>query len=183
MPEPLPALVMPLTPLPMSPLPPSLADVSPIIRTPIPGISVDPATFIIDEPFAPVGHIVNTLGNGRAQFGANIADQMKQRFPQAAARTPVPIGAFPTLYPARAAREGRSLKLAALLTISADGRVTEVRVMPDDPPFVQAIVAALKNARFTPAEREGKLVPYWTIIEFRFEIDGPTNSRGERIDR
>jgi hypothetical protein len=56
-------------------------------------------------------------------------------------------------------------------------------VLPNDPSFAAAIIAALKGARFKPAERAGKPVPYWTVLEFRFKIDGPTGPDGKRLDQ
>jgi hypothetical protein len=55
--------------------------------------------------------------------------------------------------------------------------------MPEDPSFAAAITAALKGAKFTPAERAGKAVPYWTVLDFTFNIDGPTAPNGRRLDQ
>jgi TonB family protein len=163
--------------------PVSTAAATPLLHTPLAGISVNPATAVIEEEFAPVGHINNSTGNGRDDFGLRLPDQMQERFPQGASVTPTPIGSLSALYPTKAARLGRSMKLSALLMIDAAGNITEARVLPNDPSFAAAIIAALKGARFKPAERAGKPVPYWTVLEFRFKIDGPTGPDGKRLDQ
>jgi TonB family protein len=163
--------------------PVSSAAATPLLHTPLAGISVNPATAVIEEEFAPVGHINNSTGNGRDDFGPRLPDQMQERFPEAASVTPTPIGSLSALYPTKAARQGRSMKLSALLMIDAAGNITEARVLPNDPSFAAAIIAALKGARFKPAERAGKPVPYWTVLEFRFKIDGPTGPDGKRLDQ
>ena len=65
----------------------------------------------------------------------------------------------------------------------AEGHVVEVRVLPDDSMFVVAVMAALKNARFSPATEDGKPIPYWAVLDFSFKIDGPTAADGRRLDR
>jgi hypothetical protein len=161
----------------------SATESRPVMHTALPGISINPAVTVIDEPFSPVGRISSRIGNGRSEYGLDVADKMKTRFPEAASRTSTAVGSMSVLYPTRAAAEGRSQDLSALLIIDAAGKVTEVRVMPNDPPFAAAVIAALKGARFTPAERAGKPVPYWLVMDFRFSIDGPTGPRGEPLNR
>ena len=181
----------PPAPLPPMASPPQTADsapvssaaATPLLHTPLAGISVNPATAVIEEEFAPVGHINNSTGNGRDDFGPRLPDQMQERFPDGASVTPTPIGSLSALYPTKAARQGRSMKLSALLMIDASGNITEARVLPNDPSFAAAIIAALKGARFKPAERAGKAIPYWTVLEFRFKIDGPTGPDGKRLDQ
>ena len=92
-------------------------------------------------------------------------------------------GSLAVLYPVKAAAQGRSLTLSALLSIDAEGHVVEVRVLPDDSVFVAAVMAALRNARFSPATSDGKPIPYWAVLDFAFKIDGPTAPDGRRLDR
>jgi hypothetical protein len=44
---------------------------------------------------------------------------------------------------------------------------------PDDPTFRTAVLAALADTQFTPAELDGKPIVYWAILEFVFDIDPP----------
>jgi hypothetical protein len=55
-----------------------------------------------------------------------------------------------------------------LLTLRADGSIAESQLVREDPLFGPAVLDALKNAQFSPAEIDGKPVPYWAIVEFVF---------------
>jgi hypothetical protein len=59
------------------------------------------------------------------------------------------------------------------LTIDAAGKVVpaDTRLVPDDPMFRSAVMAAIDGAVFTPAELDGDPMPYWLILEFVFRID------------
>jgi hypothetical protein len=78
-----------------------------------------------------------------------------------------------TGYPLEAAREHISARIAAVLTIDAAGKVVpeDTRLVPDDPMFRAAVLAAIAGATFTPAELDGDPMPYWLILEFVFYID------------
>jgi outer membrane biosynthesis protein TonB len=101
------------------------------------------------------------------------AARLAQRFPVRAARPPLPSGAVITGYPLEAAREHISARIAAVLTIDAAGKVVpeDTRLVPDDPMFRAAVLAAIAGATFTPAELDGDPMPYWLILEFVFYID------------
>lgn len=176
---PLPLLV-PVQPMQqMLPVPPA-----PTSRnTPTPGISAAPATVQANAEFAPVGRVSYGVGDGSNLFGAGLGERMASRFSARAARTPRLNGTLSMFYPIKGAAKGRSLALSALLMIDARGKIAEARVLPDDPEFVAAVLAGLKNAVFHPAQREGKPIPYWTVIDFKFSIEGPTGPDGKRLDR
>jgi TonB family protein len=160
------------------PLPPPSA-----AAPPLPGISVVPAKVQTDVEFASVGNIASGISNGVKMFGDRLSDQMRARFPEPVAQGPQLAGPLVAMYPAAGAREGRSMTLSALLMIDESGQITEARVLPDDPVFVPAVIAALRNASFKPAKRDGRSVPYWTVLDFRFTIAGPTAPNGKRLDR
>lgn len=166
--------IRPMLPVPVSP--PSRA-------TPAPGLSSAPATIQVNADLAPVGRISYRFGNGAPLFGADLAPRMAARYPAKPARLPRVEGSMSVLYPVKAAAQGRSQTLSALLSIDAEGHVVEVRVLPDDSMFVVAVMAALKNARFSPATEDGKPIPYWAVLDFSFKIDGPTAADGRRLDR
>lgn len=176
---PLPALALVQPIHEMLPLP-----IAPVTRnTPEPGLSTAPATIQASAEFAPVGRISYRFGDGARLFGADLAKRMSARFPEVAARPPRIDGSLSAMYPVKAAREGRSQALSALVSIDADGRITDVRVLPDDPVFAAAVMAAVRNARFQPAQVLGKPAPYWAVLDFTFKIDGPTGPDGRRLDR
>jgi len=147
------------------------------------GISMIPANVPIDAEFAPVGNISSGVTNGSRLFGDNLAEMMKSRYPTPVSQPPQLVGSMVAMYPVKGARKGQSLALSALLMIDAGGRITEARVLPDDPVFVAAVMAALKTATFKPAKAAGHPVPYWMVIDFHFAIDGPTGPDGKRLDR
>jgi TonB family protein len=176
---PLPALA-PVEPI-REMMPPPVAPVS--RNTPEPGLSTAPATIQASAEFAPVGRISYRFGDGVRLFGADLAKRMAARFPEVAARPPRIDGSLSAMYPVKAAREGRSQALSALVSIDAQGHITDVRVLPDDPVFAAAVMAAVRNARFQPAQILGKPAPYWAVLDFTFKIDGPTGPDGKLLDR
>jgi hypothetical protein len=115
---------------------------------------------------------VGPLGNPERVSVATAA-RLAQRFPVRAARPPLPRGAVITSYPVEAARSHTSARIAAVLTIDAAGKVVpeDTRLVPDDPMFHAAVLAAIDGAAFAPAELDGDPIPYWLILEFAFYID------------
>ena len=96
-----------------------------------------------------------------------------------AARAPKLNGSVITGYPIDAARAHQSARIAAVLTVDVSGNIVErdTVLSPDDPMFRTAVLSALANAQFTPAELDGKPMPYWAILEFVFDIDPPGGAR------
>jgi len=127
---------------------------------------------------------VGPLGNPE-RVGTATAARLAQRFPVRAARSPMPKGAVITGYPPEAARSHVSARIAAILTIDAAGKVVpaETRLVPEDPMFRAAVLTAIDNATFAPAELDGDPMPYWLILEFVFRVDPPpgaTTAAGPR---
>lgn len=127
---------------------------------------------------------VGPLGNPEVVSLATAA-RLAQRFPVRAARPPMPIGALITGYPLEAARSRLSGRIAAVLTIDAAGKVVaeDTRLVPDDPMFHAAVLAAIDSGAFTPAQLDGDPMPYWLILEFVFRIDpepGDSTAPGPR---
>jgi hypothetical protein len=194
---PLSATILALPPLrlePAAPLPP-LTPVEPMLSmlaapiappsrsTPLPGVSATPAKIQVQAEFIPVGRISYGVGNGKRLLGEQLAAQLASRYPTPPARTPRLDGSLSMLYPLKGAIKGQSLALSALLMIDECGKISEARVLPEDSVFVAAVLAALKNAAFYPAQIDGKPIPYWTVLDFSFKIDGPTGPDGKRLDR
>lgn len=131
-------------------------------------------------PPSPNGSITVGLLHDAAKLSIATAARLEQRFPVAAARTPKLGGAVIARYPPDAARARRSARVAAVLTVDAAGKIVDedTILVPDDPMFHDAVLAAVASAKFTPAELEGKQIPYWVILNFFFDIDPLPGTRG-----
>lgn len=170
----------PLTPLtavdpvrPMEPLPvvrpstaPPVTDDSAITQLNLP-------EYTRAGPPTPEGRVaVGPLTNPEHVSMATAA-RLAQRFPVAAARPPRLNGAVITDYPRDAAQAHISARVAAILTIDLSGQIVaaDTRLIPDNPMFRPAILAALAHTTFIPAEAAGKPIAYWAILLFNFDID------------
>jgi hypothetical protein len=119
------------------------------------------------------------LPAGNTSFGA-IADserlghaqalRLAQRFPRTAAKPPRLSGPLFVPYPPRAAGARAEARIAALVLLDSTGRIVDTTLFPDEPLFGPTILAALKDARFSPAEADATPMPYWVILEFVFRL-------------
>jgi hypothetical protein len=109
-------------------------------------------------------------------LGANYALLLAQRFSRRAQKLPALIGSSALMYPRAALEAGASGRVAALLTIDPQGRILDSTLLPEDGLFADAVANALKTAQFTPAEIDGKPVPYWAIVEYYFSIARPSSA-------
>lgn len=129
------------------------------------------------------GSITVGLLHDPAKLSIATAARLEQRFPVAAARPPKLGGAVIARYPPDAARARQSARVAAVLTVDASGKIVDqdTILVPDDPMFHDAVLAAVASAKFTAAELEGKKIPYWVILNFFFDIDPlPGTGRAKR---
>jgi hypothetical protein len=119
------------------------------------------------------------LPSGIASFGAITASErlghaqalrLAQRFPRSADKPPRLSGPLIVPYPPRAAGAHAEARIAALLLLDSTGRIVDTTLFPDEPLFGPTILAALKDARFSPAETDAKPMPYWVIVEFVFRL-------------
>jgi hypothetical protein len=108
-----------------------------------------------------------------ARLGPDYIARLAQRFPERVSKTPLLLGSPIVMYPAAGMAAGAEGRIAALLTLDADGRIVDSQLVPDDPMFGPVVQDALKNAQFAPAEIDGKPVPYWAIVEFVFLLGQP----------
>ena len=173
-PEPIAPLAMPKflpTPEPLS-LEALTIKATPPASAPSGTVSSQPLVVRHGPPNLTGSVAVGPLGNPE-RVSAATAARLAQRFPVRAARAPIPSGAVVTGYPLEAAQRHISARIAAILTIDASGRVVpdETRLVPDDPMFRGAVLAAIQGAAFLPAELDGDPIRYWLILEFVFEID------------
>lgn len=77
-------------------------------------------------------------------------------------------------YPAEADRERLSGKLRLQLKLEADGRVSDIEIVDADPPdvFDASAIKAFRNARFAPAQKNGRPVRARMLIEVVYDWDG-----------
>ncbi len=163
-------------PLPMPPIvvPPRLNSAS--------GLSMRPALVAAEAEFAALGNVAMGIATDPREFGPGVVALLEQRYPYTPARLPRLVGGLQVLYPVKAARAGTSHRLKVLVLLDATGNILELQSAPEDPLFSVAVVNALKNRQFVPADFSAMPVPYWAILDFRFQIDGPTGADGRRLN-
>jgi outer membrane biosynthesis protein TonB len=172
------APVVPEPPLPM-PLPPIVA---PPVHGMARGLSMSPARIAADPEFIEAGHISVGASVNTRDFPPDVLALLAERFPYRPARLPRLVAGVRAQYPLKAARDGVSQRIRVLLLLDAAGNILEMQAAPEDPLFAAAVAAAIKNLQLTPAEFDGKPVPYWAILDFKFDIDGPTGADGKRLN-
>lgn len=169
--------LLPLTALdaarPMAPLPELRPSAAPPVTDDSAVTQLNLPEYTRAGPPTPDGRVaVGPLGNPEHVSMATAA-RLAQRFPVAAARAPRLNGAVITDYPRDAAQSHISARVAAILTVDASGQIVaaDTRLIPDNPIFRPAILAALAHTSFIPAEVAGKPIAYWAILLFNFDID------------
>ncbi len=77
-------------------------------------------------------------------------------------------------YPAVADRRRLSGRVRLQLKLQADGRVSDVEVLDASPPgmFEDSAVKAFRDARFVPAQRNGRPVRALVQIEVKYDWEG-----------
>jgi len=98
------------------------------------------------------------------------AEVFAQRFTEPVQKHPELRVPLLVLYPREALDERKDARITAALAITENGEIADKTIIPDDPLFGPAIAEALKDARFNPAEIDGRAVAYWAIIEFVFTV-------------
>ena len=124
-------------------------------------------------PNAPEVSIAVGTIDDPAKLGLDFVARLAQRFPERAAKPPMLLGSPIMAYPAAALEAGIERRVAALLTLRADGSIAESQLLHEDPLFGPVVLDALKSAQFAPAEIDGNPVPYWAIVEFVFSLSRP----------
>ena len=159
-----------------------------LITAPAPDIAVPvPIPTRIDKPPAPppspattapsmitsndpngsvtIGVVEGAAAAARSSFAAT-----RDRYPPRVDKEPRMIGSLIVPYPPAAKQAHASGRIAAVMEIDERGQITSTALVPDQPMFGPAVLEALKEARFTPAEVATHPVPYWTVVEFVFAI-------------
>jgi len=142
----------------------------PVATTPIPGGGP-----MRPGPASPdVSVAVGTIPDP-ARLGSDYVARLAQRFPDPVQRVPMLLGAPVVVYPRPALEAGIEGRFAALVTVDPQGKVTDAKMVVDDPLFGPVMLDALKNAEFAPAQYDGNPVTYWAIVEFIFTIGRPAS--------
>jgi periplasmic protein TonB len=77
----------------------------------------------------------------------------------------------PPQFPPEARRLGRSGTVKLLISISADGKVTDARVLTGDLMLRPASIMAVRNWVYTPARLDGKPVASTAEVNLRFNAE------------
>ena len=106
-------------------------------------------------------------------FGPEFVTRLAQRFPERAAKPPMLLGSPIVAYPQAALAAGAERRVAALLTLRANGSIEDAQLVREDPLFGPAVLDAIRTVQFAPAEIDGNPVPYWAIVEVVFSLGRP----------
>jgi len=99
-------------------------------------------------------------------------------YPALVSRGPELRATLTVAYPYDALRRRQDQRILALLTLDERGGVLNTILSPDDPQFGPAVLSALKDATFAPAEVGATQVPYWIVLEFVFKVDTSADAAG-----
>lgn len=88
-------------------------------------------------------------------------------------RRPEPVDEIEFIYPDEARRRGITGSVVLVVHIDMTGEVREVKILESNPPevFDAAVIAAYRQARFTPALRGGRPVRYVGTFEVSFALE------------
>ena len=77
-------------------------------------------------------------------------------------------------YPTEADRRRLSGSVKLQIKLEADGRVSDIEVVESTPPgmFDESALAAFRQARFSPAQRNGRPVRAHILIEVKYDYEG-----------
>ena len=143
-----------------------------VMPTPSPGAAVpfEPGIEPTPSDAPPPGDVAVGPLNDLDRIGRAQALRLASRYPQAVTKRPLLLDTLTVPYPLRAAFAHRDARITVLMLVEADGRIIDTTLYPDDPFFTPTVLAALRGARFAPADIKGKPVPYWAMMEFVFTM-------------
>ena len=143
-----------------------------VISTPSAGAAVpfEPSIEPTPSDAPPPGDVAVGPINDLDRIGRAQALRLASRYPQPVTKRPLLLDTLTVPYPLRAAFAHRDARITVLMLVEADGRITDTTLYPEDPFFTPAVLAALRGARFAPADIKGKPVSYWAMMEFVFTM-------------
>jgi len=148
------------------PMAPSPAEPAPIAQ-PAPPAEPDPATSpraaVSAPPAAPAPDATITSSVDLTYYGARDLDVQPR-----ALREIVPD------YPEGADRQRLSGRVRLQLQLEADGRIRDIEVVSASPPgvFDDSAIRAFRDARFAPAQKDGRPVRARVLIEVEYDWAG-----------
>ena len=110
-----------------------------------------------------------------APSGPAASNQVASRIPVAGVKYTLPKRRNPKKppYPATLKTQGIEADVTVLVNISAEGRVTAVKLIKEAPypEFNQAARQAALDEQFEPAARDGVPIPYTLSFTYRFRLE------------
>ncbi|MBA3505592.1 MAG: energy transducer TonB [Betaproteobacteria bacterium] len=123
----------------------------------------------------PTAEVRGMVAVGKIDAQERLSPAQKKKigpqYPASVSRGPQLRATLTVAYPYDALRRRQDQRILALLTLDERGRVLDTTLSPNDPQFGPAVLSALKDATFTPAEVGATQVPYWIVLEFVFKVD------------
>jgi TonB family protein len=148
------------------------------IPVPVPDCDVDPKIEFTPQPNSPNPPIPNTPGIGDIGAGGIIVIPPDPNDPspdifQPIEKEPVPVVVIAPQYPDVPLRAGLEGNVIVKVLLTKEGKVKKaILVKSDDDLFIQSAIDAAMKWVFTPAVMNGKSVPVWVSIPFRFRLTG-----------
>jgi TonB family protein len=173
-------LVRAESPLTLMPLLPALPQPLPLPRMremvkvegEAPGAPTPVAPSVDPTPIDVIGRVVVGPVVDLARLPPSDAARVRQSFAPNVHREPQLAGSLAVPYPTAALRLRSEGRVLVLVSLDAEGQITDAKTFPEPSVFGPSVLAALKGARFRPALLDDKPVPYWTMLEFVFTIAG-----------
>ena len=123
----------------------------------------------------PIADVRGMIAVGKIDADDRLSPAQKTKlgphYPVSVSRGPELRATLTVAYPYDALRRRQDQRVLALLTLDERGRVLDTTLSSNDPQFGPAVLNALKDATFAPAEVGATQVPYWIVLEFVFKID------------
>ncbi len=117
---------------------------------------------------------------GKIGSSAHLSPPQKKKlgaqYPLSVSRGPELRVTLTVAYPYDALRRRQDQRILALLILDERGGVLDTTLSPNDPQFGRAVMKALQEATFTPAEVGAAQDPYYIILEFVFKIDATADA-------
>jgi TonB family protein len=125
---------------------------------------------------APIGTVTVTPNDIYALLGEELDKRAHAEFPSEVDK-PVQLTSSASVeYPKPALAQRIEESIVAWIVVSAEGEVEEVQIENDASEFKDAVVAAARQSRYSPAENKGERIRHYIMLEYRFRIDAPPSA-------
>jgi TonB family protein len=106
-------------------------------------------------------------------------DRQTAEFPAEVDRLPRIDGKIVVRYPQTALANGREDSVVAYILVDITGEVADVEIIQGSEEFADEVVAAVRRARFLPAENNLQPIRYPIALEFDFRADGTATAQAK----